>query len=104
MKTNQNYQQQQINGRDQTVILDPALTAETDEMNASFPTSGPPVDPRDKDDENFEDMEEDSSKEHIDEEFPSREDLGDGEDDPGLNHDENDDLSLNIDNDDDELY
>lgn len=96
MKTNKNYQQQQVNGKDQTVILDPSLTAETDEMNASFPTSGPPVDPKDKDDE------EDTFKAHTDDEFPAREDL-DGEDDPGLNHDENDDLSLNID-DNDELY
>lgn len=98
MKTNKNYQQQQINGKDQTVILDPSLTAETDEMNASFPTSRPPVDPEDKDDE------EDSFKAHNEDEFPTREDLGDGEDDPGLNHDENDDLSLNIDDDDEALY
>lgn len=99
METNRNYQQQKINGRDQTVILDPALTAETDEWNASFPTSGPPVDPEDEDDE------EQSFEEDTDDEFPTREDLGIDDDDPGLNHDENDDLSLNIDEgDDDELY
>jgi hypothetical protein len=97
METNKNYQQQQINGKDQTVILDSSLTAETDEMDASFITSEPPVDPEDKDDE------EDSSKAYTDDEFPTREDLGEEEDDPGLNHDENDDLSLNI-NEDDELY
>ena len=58
MEANRNYQQQQINGKDQTVILDPSLTAETDEINASFPTSGPPVDPEeekedDEDEERF---------------------------------------------------
>ena len=97
METNKNYQQQQINGKDQIVILDSSLTAETDEMDALFTTSGPPVDPEDKDDK------EDSSKADTGDEFPTREDLGEEEDDPGLNHDENDDLSLNI-NEDDELY
>ena len=102
METNRNYQQQQINGKDQTVILDPSLTAETDEINASFPTSGPPVDPEEDEDENDD---EDAFEEDADDEFPTREDLGADEDDPGLNHDENDDLSLNIDeDDDDELY
>ena len=73
----------------QTAPLDPSLTAETDEINASFPTSGPPVDPEEDEDENDN---EDAFEEDADDEFPTREFMGADEDDPGLNHDENDDL------------
>ena len=79
-----NYHQPQAVGTDQTVLIDPAVTAETDELDPSF-QQGPPVDPEDDQDEDEDD-------------FPAREDLED--EDFELNHDQDDDLSLNIDEDD----
>ncbi|WP_157262993.1 hypothetical protein [Pedobacter steynii] len=82
-----NYQQPQTEGHDeQTVLIDPAITGETDEMDPTFYQDGPPVDPEEEEEED-------------DDDFPSREDLEDDEYD--LNHDTEDDLSLNTDDDDD---
>lgn len=36
MKTAENYQQQAVGNKEQTVITDQALTAETDELNLAF--------------------------------------------------------------------
>lgn len=63
-----NYQQPQTEGHDQqTVLIDQAITAETDEMDPSFYQQGPPVDPEDEEED--------------DDDFPAREDLEDDDDD-----------------------
>lgn len=82
-----NYHQRQTDGAEQTILTDPAITAETDELDPSFYEQDPPIDPEQDDDE--QDDEDD---------FPAREDLED--DDFDLNRDEDDELSLNIDEDD----
>ncbi|SMD10075.1 hypothetical protein [Pedobacter nyackensis] len=90
--TTGNYHQQQVDGEDQTVLVDPAITSETDELDPAFTDQVPPRDPEDDDDD---------QDDEDDEEFPVEEDL-EG-DDFDLNHDADDDLSLNIDDDDDDL-
>lgn len=98
-----NYEQEQMTGHDrQTVILDPSLTAETDELNPAFnEQAGPPTDPEEDDDAVLED--EGLDGEGIDEDFEGDDEPDDTDfdidDDPGLNHDEDDDLSLNTDDD-----
>lgn len=82
-----NYQQPQVDGAAQTVLTDQAITAETDELDPAFNLPGPPVDPEDEEEEEEDD----------DDDFPVREDLE--EEDFDLNHDQDDDLSLNIDDD-----
>ncbi|WP_165503651.1 hypothetical protein [Pedobacter hiemivivus] len=77
-----NYHQPQVDGEDQIVLIDPAITAETDELDLAFRQQDPPVDPEEEDEEN---------------DFPEEEGLED--DDYDLNHDQDDDLSLNIDDD-----
>lgn len=77
----ENYQQAQIDGEEQTVIIDPAITGETDELDPKFNQQAPPVDPED---EQFDDDEED------DEDFPAKEDLED--DDFDLDPDADDDF------------
>lgn len=77
-----NYQQPQVDGEAQTVLTDQTITAETDELDPAFNLPGPPVDPEDEEEE-------------PDDDFPLREDPE--EKDFDLNHDEDDDLSLNID-------
>ena len=77
-----NYHQPQADGEDQLVLIDQSVTAETDELDPAFNPQGPPVDPEDE-------------KEEDEDDFPAREDLE--EEDFDLNHDLDDDLSLNID-------
>ena len=86
----ENYQQKQIDGEDQTVLIDQAITGETDELDSKFNQQGPPLDPED---EKFQD-------EDDDEEFPAKEDLDD--DDFDLDPDLDEDLDVNTDE--DELY
>jgi hypothetical protein len=71
-----NYHQPQVDGEDQNI------TAETDELDPAFNQLGPPIDPEDEEEED-----EDG--------FPAEEDVE--EEDFNLNHDEEDDRSLNID-------
>lgn len=98
METSQNYLQQQVTGSNQIVILDSSLTGETDALE-TFTAFDPPIDPEE------EEIEEDSFKKHIDEDLPTGEEqVKEEEDEPGLNHSENDDLSLNIEDDSDDLY
>ncbi len=80
MTMNANFQQQQATGKIQTVIIDPSSTSETDEIYIQFAAPGPPTEPEEKD-VNEKDKETNS------------------EEDPGLNHDKDDDLSLNIEED-----
>ncbi|TKC62052.1 hypothetical protein FBD94_07390 [Pedobacter hiemivivus] len=80
-----NYHQPQVDGEDQIVLIDPAITAETDELDPTFQQHDPPVDPEEEDDENE------------DNDFLEEEGLEDDDYDP--NHDQDDDLSLNMDDD-----
>jgi hypothetical protein len=91
-----NYHQSQVDGEDQTVLIDQAITAETDELDPAFNQQVPPIDPEDDDDD-----QDDEDDDQDDDEFPLEEDL-EG-DDYDLNHDADDDLSLNIEDDDEEL-
>jgi hypothetical protein len=71
-----NHDQEKVTGHDkQTIILDESVTAETDELDATF---GGRTDPEDDDDliEDDEDLLEDD-----DDLFPIEEDLQDDEDD-----------------------
>lgn len=95
MKTEQeNYQQEKVTGTGkQTVIIDSSATAETDELSSSFYASSAIPDPElPEEDEDLLDGE------GIDEENhgadPVRTETA-TEEDPGLNHDDEDDLSLN---------
>lgn len=78
----QNYQQPQVDGAAQTVLTDQAITAETDERDPAFNSPDPPIDPEDEEE---------------DDDFPAKEDLE--EEDFDLNHNQDDDLSLNMDDD-----
>lgn len=94
----ENYQQQKITGdNQQTVIVDPSQTAETDELNPSFNGVPDPDDDPEVEDENNENLD----GEGIDEENAGASPLivETGTDDTGLNHDQQDDLSLNTDED-----
>ncbi len=94
----ENYQQQKITGdNQQTVIVDPSDTAESDELNSSF-NRGPDPDPDPESEE--------ENNEHLDGEGIDEENAGaspaivdTGTVDKGLNHDQQDDMSLNTDED-----
>lgn len=58
-----NYQQPQTDGTVQTVLMDPSITAETDELDPIF-QQGP-----------FEEPEDDEEDEEEDDDFPAEEDL-----------------------------
>ncbi len=103
---NGNYQQQKITGLEQqTVITDSSETSETDELNPSFNVAGDSdPDPEDQKVDNPEDQEE--NNDNLDGEGLDEKNLGAGTtvvekgiDDAGLNHDQQDDLSLNADED-----
>ncbi len=91
MKTLENYQRHATGNKEQTVIMDPALTAETDELNPTFEVEGL-AGPEDEDDE-----------EEDDDDFPSRDDLEYDGDDPGLDQDD-DDPDFNADDEEEEFY
>lgn len=78
-----NYQQLH-----QTVLTDPAITAETDELDPSFYAQGPLDDPEDDETED-------------DDEFPTGGDLED--DDYDQNQDTEEDLGLNDDDEEDDF-
>lgn len=88
-----NYHQPQVDGEDQIVLIDQTITGETDELDPAFSDQVPPIDPEDDEDD------EDDLDDDI---FPAEEDL-EG-DDFDLNKDADDDLSLNIEDDEDEEY
>lgn len=95
METAENYQQQTLGSKEQTVIIDPALTAETDELNPIF-AEEQQVGPEDED--------EDDDQNEDDDDFPAREDLEYDGDDPGLDQDGDDDLGLDTDDDEEDFY
>ena len=104
MESLNNYKQRQVMGQEkQTVIIDSSLTAETDELDPNFDKNdGPRTDPDNTEesdnldgegiDDNFvgEEQELDAEEPLPDEELGLNKN-----DDIGLNHDEDDDLSLN---------
>jgi len=65
METAENYQQPAVGNKEQIVIIDPALTAETDELNPAFEAeqlAGPEDeddDTDDEDDDNFPGLDQD---------------------------------------------
>ena len=104
METSHNYQQQQAKGQEkQTVIIDSSLTAETDELDPKFDKNNDPrTDPdnsEETDNVDGEGIDDDfvgDDQEVNDEEPLPKEDPGlNNNDDIGLNHNEEDDLSLN---------
>ena len=90
MKTLENYRQHAMGNKEQTVIMDSALTAETDELNQGLLAggfAGPEEEDEDDDDDDF----------------PSREDIEYDDDDPGLDK-EIEDPDFNNDDEEEEFY
>ncbi|SMC94875.1 hypothetical protein [Pedobacter africanus] len=89
MKTLENYQQHAMGHKEQTVIMDSALTAETDELNLDLLAVGF-AGPEDEDEDD-------------DDDFPSREDIEYEDDDQDLDK-EVEDPDFNNDDEEEEFY
>jgi len=82
METKYNFQQQAIRGkRTQTMVFDPKLTSETDELNPDFQEAAQEM------------VRSATSSKSL---VPAPQDTGQSAEDYGLNHDQGDELSLNI--------
>lgn len=92
MKTLENYRQHAMGNKEQTVIMDSALTAETDELNQGL-LAGGFAGPEEEDEDDDDD----------DDDFPSREDIEYDDDDPGLDK-EIEDPDFNNDDEEEEFY